>query len=65
MAILTLSKMTKAMLQRRCRELARDRDDLARQLYSITPSTVAYTAETDIRRGTTVMVRVPKPFRTR
>jgi hypothetical protein len=55
-------RVTKAWLEQRCRILTRERDELGRQLNAITPATVPYTAEEDIRQGTTVLVRVPKPF---
>lgn len=60
-----MSRATKAMLQRRVTDLSRLYNEVAREANAITDFVVPFTADQDIRRGQTVMVRVPKRYTVR
>jgi hypothetical protein len=58
----SLSRATKPMLQRRVTDLSRLYNEAARELNAVCDSTVPFTADDDIRKGDTVIVRVPRRF---
>lgn len=60
---MSLAKKKKSELIAMVRELARQNDEMRRELDSITDHVVPYIAEYDVARGQTVMVRVPKRFK--
>lgn len=60
---MSLVKKKKSELIAMVRELAQQNQELRRELNTITGHVVPYTAEYDVPKGHTVMVRVPKRFK--
>ncbi len=54
--------MTKAQLTERLKSLLREHQSLRQRFNAITPETVVYTLDTDMKAGMSIMVRVPRLF---